>query len=914
MIRVPGGAFVMGCVDADVECLPWEKPAHRVDLSTFWMDEHPVTNSEYALCIAGGHCKKPDEEREALEAGFTRNYEGISRADYPVIGVSWTDAAAYCRWAKKRLPTEAEYEYALRGGREGEIYPWGNGKTPPKRAGNYADESLARLKPRPGWIFPETFEGYDDGFPGPSPVCAFARNAYGLCDIDGDVFEWCADWSAEDYYAWSPTADPEGPTSGKSRVVRGGSWNHDSELVRSSSRKRGFPDEASPSTGFRCARDGDMFDRVRGSSTGAAEAPPAAVAIVDKSKAICSPAGWCWENPLPQGNNLNSVWGESPSDVFAVGGYGTILHFDGSAWSAMKGETRDELHRVWGASVSDVYTVGGETILHYDGNSWSKLTPNHDRKIRVKGDLAGVWGDASNDLFVVGPYGEIYHIERASWRRIKEARTLEWAVESELFSSAAGRNHYAFRLFGVWGTPAMDVYAVGEISASHSAARGLILRYQESKWFVVECETAGQIRSLWGTSPSNIVAVGAQGTVLHFDGKNWAKMPTPTDAQLNDIWGSSPTDVFVVGNGGAILHGDGRKWTPMNGTRKENLAGVWGSSIKDVFAVGDAGVILHYDGAAWTEMSKHVTTATLSAVWASSPNDIYAAAKNDGLLHYDGKAWTQLAPGADAVWNALWGASGADVFVGGQTLPGEQKQGGVISRYDGSAWRRAASDAGAFVEALWGASPSDVFAAGKQAPEARGEILRYDGAEWAPTNNGGAMDIRSLWGFARSDVFAVGNDYRGGLIAHFDGSAWSMMNDKVRTSFMEGKAGANVLDDFRLHGVWGASRENLFAVGGDLRTRQDVGVILRYDGKQWLPVMEGVRAMARGIWGSSSSSAFVVGENGLIVEYDGAYWREMESGTARSLLAVTGTSAGDVYAVGEGGAVLHFGGKPPIVK
>lgn len=255
MVRLPGGAFVMGCVDADTECLDWEKPAHRVVLSPFWMDIHPVTVAEYAECVREGSCGKPEP---ALLGGpvaaSVRNWRKISRRNHPVTEINWQDAATYCRWKNKRLPTEAEYEYALRGGRTGDIYPWGAAEIPPAGAGNYADESYK--KRFPSGNPEEVFEGYDDRFAATSPVCEFAPNRFGLCDISGNVEEWCADWYGDNYYAESPDRNPRGPSAGERRIQRGASWTDSRRSARLSSRGVGAPPKlGSVSVGFRCVRD-----------------------------------------------------------------------------------------------------------------------------------------------------------------------------------------------------------------------------------------------------------------------------------------------------------------------------------------------------------------------------------------------------------------------------------------------------------------------------------------------------------------------------------------------------------------------------------------------------------------------------------------------------------------------------------
>jgi formylglycine-generating enzyme required for sulfatase activity len=248
MVHVPGGTFMMGCVDGDTQCDNNEKPRHQVMLSSFYLDIHEVTAAEYAQCVNAGACTSPGTDDFWAEF---YNWNKPGRENHPVNGVRWYNADTYCRWQNKRLPTEAEFEYALRGGNDGYVYPWGNNRTPPARFGNYGDESLHRRFPSIPY-----FAGYDDGYVGTSPVCKFARNAYGLCDMSGNVREWVSDWDDDNYYQSSPNHDPQGPSSGLFRVFRGVGWKLvDPGYVRVSYRGPGGPYDQDSDLGFRCARN-----------------------------------------------------------------------------------------------------------------------------------------------------------------------------------------------------------------------------------------------------------------------------------------------------------------------------------------------------------------------------------------------------------------------------------------------------------------------------------------------------------------------------------------------------------------------------------------------------------------------------------------------------------------------------------
>ena len=221
---VPAGTFQMGCVPQDAECDRDEKPRHPVTLSRgFWMKETEVTVGEYrGFARATGRGMAP-------APSFSQ------RDDHPVVNVTWDDATAYCRWAGGRLPSEAEWELAARGGRDGAKYPWGG-------AISHNDANYDGTSDRDRWE--ET-----------APVASFAANGFGLFDMVGNVWEWVADWHDSGYYARSSAADPTGPSWGSFRVLRGGSWSYNSWILRVSYRSRFDPSDWSDGRGFRCARD-----------------------------------------------------------------------------------------------------------------------------------------------------------------------------------------------------------------------------------------------------------------------------------------------------------------------------------------------------------------------------------------------------------------------------------------------------------------------------------------------------------------------------------------------------------------------------------------------------------------------------------------------------------------------------------
>jgi len=236
MVKIPAGGFKMGSTE-----IGSEKPVHEVTLSDYCIDKHPVTNGQYRkFCDATGRDYPPDPVFSGMPDYFTEN------PDYPVVRVSWDDARAYCEWAGKRLPTEAEWEKAARG-QDGRKYPWGNTE-PEGSQCNFADK-------RSGLDWAD--KKVDDGFVRTSPVKQYPAGAspYGVMDMAGNVWEWCNDWYAGDYYKASPAETPKGPDSGSCRVLRGGSWLDEPVNLRCAFRIGCVPSRRFDSVGFRCAVD-----------------------------------------------------------------------------------------------------------------------------------------------------------------------------------------------------------------------------------------------------------------------------------------------------------------------------------------------------------------------------------------------------------------------------------------------------------------------------------------------------------------------------------------------------------------------------------------------------------------------------------------------------------------------------------
>lgn len=270
------GTFTMGTNDRRVDAGDGEGPAHEVEVDGFRIGRTAVTNDLFGAFVAATGYRTTAEDlgssfvfagflpddapptRGVVAAPWWREVPGASwarpegpwsdldgRGDHPAIHLSWSDAVAFCGWAGARLPTEAEWERAARGGLEGVHFPWGDDREP---GGEH------RMNVFQG-DFPVHDRG-DDGWVGTCPVGTYPPNGFGLHEVTGNVWEWCADWFSRDAYRRGPSRNPGGPTDGVGRVMRGGSYLcHDSycRRYRVDARSSGAPDSSSGNLGLRVA-------------------------------------------------------------------------------------------------------------------------------------------------------------------------------------------------------------------------------------------------------------------------------------------------------------------------------------------------------------------------------------------------------------------------------------------------------------------------------------------------------------------------------------------------------------------------------------------------------------------------------------------------------------------------------------
>lgn len=551
---------------------------------------------------------------------------------------------------------------------------------------------------------------------------------------------------------------------------------------------------------------------------------------------------------------LNAAWGSSPSDVFAAGYAGSMLHYDGTSWTAMATGVDVSLYGVTGTSHTDVWAVGkAGTVLHFDGGSWAVQVSGTDTQLNT------VWAYGPRDIFVGG-----------------RVETLPDGGEASLVLYSRGN--------GTWTRQRLPVRDGGE---------------------------PYRISTIWGTSPTDVFAVGP-GEVVHFDGGSWSFMSVPEQIHdagihLYSVWGSGPKDVFAVGGVGTILHYDGQAWTQMDAGVTSFLNAVDGTGPNDVYVVGDEGVALHYNGAHWASLSSNsaqslvglsvrgdqaiaVGTGTLTrferggpvtsviatgmigavtAFWSDGPSNVVAVTDEGEIAQFNGKSWSSAFSAEASLWS-IWASGPNDIFaVGGD---------GTIIHYGGPSkgWAVMDSPQTAFtLNWVWGSGPNDVYAVGSE-----GTLLRYNGASWSSITTGTTADLYGVWGSSASDVYAVGT---GGTVLHRDGAGWSELQTGTSVDFWA---------------VWGANANEVLLFA-------DLNGVYRLDGTTAVPTT--VRSLQSFTFGAGTSptNVFSVEYQGQgVSHFDGVDWASLRI-PAKTLYGVY-AKGNRAYVGAAGGEILEI--------
>ena len=608
----------------------------------------------------------------------------------------------------------------------------------------------------------------------------------------------------------------------------------------------------------------------------------------------CPLEGWCWVSPLPQGNDLLDVWSDDPSDVWAVGGAGTIVHWDGTRWSLAESGTTAFLSSVWGTGPSDVWAAGGAgTIVHWDGVRWT-ATPSGTRV-----DISRLWGSGSDDVWAVG---QTYSADVATMGVDTITHTAGLVLHWDGHSWSAVSVPTTAYLADLWGTGPNDVWAVG-----NDADSWVVLRWDGHQWSELARLDGGlPISGIWGSGPDDVRVYGDL-IMYHFDGHAWAKENLGTIASVTRLGGTGKSDVWAIGNAigpdfANIAHFDGTTWDTSSSISTMQLFGVSVRNQNDAWIVGQEGRMLRWDGHAWSDaatgptVGDPATRPALTSVWGSGPGDVWAVGTNGGILHWDGSAWSRSTSGTTTTLRGVWGSGASDVWVIGSEFGRVE-----LLHWDGAAWTNARTDSDpvglSIVTSIWGGGPDDVWVVGRTKYGQHRVIYHWDGAAWS-LDIAGKESLSWVWGSGPRDVWASGSS---GTLLHWDGVTWS-----------PGPIGAT---KSWLGPIWGSGPNDVW-LGGQSTDASGVPheELRHWDGSAWSVVEADTNTLLYAFWGSRADDVWALGPSGYdaaIVHWNGAAWARVParaSGVYGQLGALWGSGPDDVWALG-GVDILHHG--PP---
>jgi hypothetical protein len=269
---------------------------------------------------------------------------------------------------------------------------------------------------------------------------------------------------------------------------------------------------------------------------------------------------------------------------------------------------------------------------------------------------------------------------------------------------------------------------------------------QPRGWATISSPTGHDLYGIWGSSATDIWAVGYSGEAVHYDGATWTSSQ-PTLITLRGIWGSSASDIWAVGYFGTVIHYDGAAWAKPTPPTSHNLWGIWGSSASNIWTVGFNGTVMHYDGSQWIK-STSPTSHELYAIHGCSASDVWAVGKFGTVIHFNGSGWAEVSS-APTYGNltAVWCSPSGDVWIGGESV--------IFSRNSaGGAWVEHTDKPISTIFGIRGLSATDIWAVGGASSTL---ILYHDGKTWTPAVNGAPNKVLyAVWGDSLANQWAVG--------------------------------------------------------------------------------------------------------------------------------------------------------------
>jgi hypothetical protein len=563
----------------------------------------------------------------------------------------------------------------------------------------------------------------------------------------------------------------------------------------------------------------------------------------------CGDAGFCWENPVAGDQHLLAVRGNTPSDFWAVGTGGTVLHWNGTRWERLDSRTQAELRSVWVAPNGTVWVAGRETLSQLRDGGW------HPQSVGSNVVLNAVDGppDAGRIAYAVGSGSLLLARDGGTW--VPEA--------TDLPPPAIGQA--GIELTSVWA-PAPEVgWAVGAI--------GRILGRDAGTWSSVIPITDVALRAIHGSRADSAFAVGQSGVTLRWNGSNWARSSTVSGSPpLLGVWEASPGRAWVVSPSSLYSHSGGLI-NPVAEDSPQPLNALWGAGEENLWAVGNHGAILRSDGGGFREVPGGFTR-DINGVWGPNDGGLWGVgAEFVAMRTNEGRYEHRLDPTVMRL-NAVTAGLRSVVAAG---------EGGLVSVWTSSGWTRTKLESVDLYAISAEPGGGRIWTVGNS-----GTVNAFDGtfSDSLGPPAGEAVNLRAVWVTpSGAQVLMAGQGsavYRrntSGLVARWDRLALPSTAD--------------------IYGLWGAADDDAWAVGTG-------GQAFRYNGSTFTQTMTGnTTTTLRAVHGTDRDDVWAAGDNGLILRRVAGAWTTVPSGTTTHFRAIWVT-ARDVWVAGDNGAILHL--------
>lgn len=380
--------------------------------------------------------------------------------------------------------------------------------------------------------------------------------------------------------------------------------------------------------------------------------------------------GSSWQNVYEDTSGravvFTSIWGSAADDIYVgmklLAGASELeyvmMHFDGTAWKPVTDSafySGSYIYAVTGTDRNNVFAMGLQSnIYHFDGSSWKWMLGG------AQLNLSGASASPTGTVVAVGELGVIYRYTEADWNfeRSESFDTLQgsWSTGSkayiggdqgifmfdgvQMMPQELPEYDGVFSYSGFWGFSDKAVYAVAAGAIDEDDAR-IVLGFDGAAWSVLLNELGDGLQAIWGTSPSNLYAVGNKGVILQYNGADWNRMTSPVDSPLYSIWGAAADNIYAVGNDGTFIKYDGKAWSKVPVNLNTQLLSVNGTGPDNILVVGGQGTVLHYNGTTWRTVASGADARYNGIVWIS-PQSALIVGDGGKVAAWDGVGVTSV--------------------------------------------------------------------------------------------------------------------------------------------------------------------------------------------------------------------------------------------------------------------------------